>query len=446
MTDTGSKVVPLEPRSPEFSEDNLALRFADQYGRDLRYVDKWGKWLIWDGRRWQFDDTRKVFDLSRTVCRAASAQCNEKWAKAIAGAQTVYGVTNLARADRKLAATVAQWDADPWLLSTPAGTVDLRSGALRPHSAENYITKITGVAPDPSCKITLWRSVLDRAAGGDQALQDYLQRLFGYALTGSTREHSLLFAYGRGANSKGTILNAITGCMGEYHRTAPVETFTASNVDRHPTDLAGLHGARLVTAVETEEGRRWAESRIKQLTGGDIVSARFMRQDFFDYTPQFTLIIVGNHKPGLRSVDEAIRRRFHLIPFNVTIRREERDPELGDKLKAEWPGILQWCIVGCIAWQEQGLNPPAAVIDATAAYLEAEDATAAWIEDECERDPNAWERTTNLFSAWRSWADRTGEYAGAQKRFVLNLEARGFKEHRKNYGRGFDGIRLKTGG
>src|SRR5262249_42358551 len=153
----------------------------------------------------------------------------------------------------------------------------------------------------------------------DTALANYLQRLFGYALTGSTREHSLHFAYGTGANSKGTIINTVANVLGDYHETAPIETFTASPFDRHPCDLADLHGARLVTATETEEGRRWAESRIKALTGGDRIKARFMRQDFFEYIPQFTLIIMGNHKPGLRSVDEAIRRRFHLIPFTVTI-------------------------------------------------------------------------------------------------------------------------------
>jgi putative DNA primase/helicase len=157
------------------------------------------------------------------------------------------------------------------------------------------------------------------------------------------------------------LLSTVAGVLGDYHKTAPIETFTASNADRHPTDLASLRGARLVRATETEEGRRWAESRIKQLTGGDTVAARFMRQDFFEYRPQFKLIIAGNHKPSLRSVDEAIRRRFHLIPFAVTIPPEERDSDLADKLKAEWPGILAWMIEGCVEWQAECLRPPAAV-------------------------------------------------------------------------------------
>ena len=149
----------------------------------------------------------------------------------------------------------------------------------------------------------------------------------------------LSFRLWDGVNGKSVLLSTIAGLLGDYHKTAPIETFTASNADRHPTDLPGLRGARLVTATETEEGRRWAEARIKQLTGGDMISARFMRQDFFEFSPAFKLVIAGNHKPSLRSVDEAIRRRFHLIPFGVTIPAGERDGELADKLRTEWPGI-----------------------------------------------------------------------------------------------------------
>jgi putative DNA primase/helicase len=245
-----------------------------------------------------------------------------------------------------------------------------------------------------------------------------------------------------GANGKSVLLSTVSGILGDYHRSAPIETFTATSVDRHPTDLAGLRGARLVTATETEEGRRWAESRIKQLTGGDVVSARFMRQDFFEYKPAFKLIIGGNHKPSLRSVDEAIRRRFHLIPFAVTIPPEERDPDLTEKLKAEWPGILQWIVDGCLDWQAEGLRQPQAVADATAAYMEAEDAIAAWIDDKCERDTAAWESSTVLFASWSAWAERAGENAGTMRRFSQTLESRGFVLQRKMHGRGFLGIRV----
>jgi putative DNA primase/helicase len=167
-----------------------------------------------------------------------------------------------------------------------------------------------------------------------------------------------------------------------------------------------------------------------------------MRQDFFEYSPQFKLLIAGNHKPGLRSVDEAIRRRFHLIPFAVTIPPDERDSTLPDRLKVEWPGILAWMIRGCLSWQEQGLAPPAAVLDATAAYLEAEDGIAAWIDDACTRDPNSWTGSTELYGSWKGWADRSGENAGTMKRFLANLETRGFQPQRKMTERGFVGLRI----
>jgi putative DNA primase/helicase len=205
-----------------------------------------------------------------------------------------------------------------------------------------------------------------------------------------------------------------------------------------------LQGARLVTSVETEEGRAWAESKIKTLTGGDPIAARFMRQDFFEYSPQFKLFIAGNHRPALRSVDEAIRRRFHLVPFTVTIPPEERDGTLTEQLKAEWPGILAWMIGGCLQWQRHGLNPPKAVLAATAEYLEGEDALLAWIDEDCERDPQAHAKTSDLYESFRRWADRNGEHAGSAKRFAQSLETHGFRKTRTRAARGFIGLSVKS--
>jgi putative DNA primase/helicase len=433
---------PLEPKPPEFSEESLALRFAEQHALDLRYVDMWGKWLVWDGKRWAVDETRKSFDLSRAICRAASAECNTKHRSQLASAKTVAATLSLARADRRIAATIEQWDSDPWLLNTPGGIVDLCAGQSRLAIPQDYMTKMTAVAPGGACPRFL--AFLDEVTDGDGALCEFLQRMFGYCIIGSTREHGLFFFYGTGANGKSVLLNTVSGILGDYHRTAPIETFTASSVDRHPTELAGLQGRRLVTAIETEEGRRWAESRIKALTGGDKIAARFMRADFFEYVPAFKLVIAGNHKPGLRSVDEAIRRRFHLIPFTVTIPEEKRDPDLAEKLSKEWPGILDWMINGAMHWQEQGLRPPEAVTAATQAYLEAEDALSAWLDECCIREVGAWEPRSTLFASWRSWADKAGEYPGSAKRFVQNLEVRGFISDRKMQGRGFQGLKLEV--
>ena len=431
--------------APAFSDEALALQFADRHAGDLRFVAAWNKWLVWNGQHWKFEETLRAWDFAREICREAAAQCNKaKLAPAIASAKTIYAVERLARSDRRLAAVIDQWDADAWLLNTPDGVIDLRTGRRCPHGAEDYLTKITAVEPRGGCPRFI--AFLDRITGGDDELVAYIQRVLGYGLTGLTREHALFFGYGTGANGKSVLLSTIAGILGDYHKTAPIETFTVTNGDRHPTDLAGLRGARLVTATETEEGRRWAESRIKQLTGGDTVAARFMRQDFFEYRPAFKLIIAGNHKPSLRSVDEAIRRRFHLIPFAVTIPPEERDGELTEKLKAEWSGILAWLVEGCLEWQAEGLRPPKAVVEATATYLSAEDSLAAWIDERCERKAGAWASSSALFACWSAWATAAGENPGNSKRFAQALESRGFIPNRQRIEgsnlRGFDGLRL----
>ena len=432
--------VRAEAMPPGFSEDDLAMRFTRKHGPDLRYVAAWGKWLEWDGARWRFDSTLRVFYLARLSCRAAAAEADEDDAPKIASARVVAAVEKLAKADRQHASTVDAWDLDPWLLNTPAGTVDLRTGQSRPHRREDHLTKVTAAAPGGECPT--WMAFLDRVTAGDADLVAFLQRIVGYALTGSTRDHALFFAHGSGGNGKGVFLNTITRLMGDYAAVAPMETFVATASDRHPTDLAGLRGARLVSAQETEEGRKWAEAKIKSLTGGDPISARFMRQDFFTFAPQFKLVIAGNHKPSLRAVDEAIRRRFHLLPFTVTIPASERDPELPKKLEAEWPGILAWAIRGCLDWQRIGLSPPKVVIEATEKYLSEEDSFTTWIDECCEYNARAFESSAGLFASWNTWAERNGEQTWAKKRFGQTMENRGFFPERRNGSRGYFGLSL----
>lgn len=429
--------------APPFSEESLALKFAQQHAEDLRYVAAWGKWLRWVGTRWKFDDTRETFSLAREICRRAAGIINRpSSARAIASAKTRAAVVSLASEDPRLAATIDQWDADPWLLNTPGGVIDLKTGKCRDHRPDDYMTKCTAVPPDSNCPTPIWNAFLDQVMKRNKDTVSFLSRMCGYALTGLTIEHALFFHHGPGKNGKGVFMSTVSKIALSYARAAAIETFTESKTDRHPTELAALRGARLVTAVETEEGRRWAESKIKMLTGGDVISARFMRQDLFDYTPQFTLIISGNHRPGLRSVDEAIRRRMNLIPWTVVIPEAERDIKLCEKLEAEWPGILHWMIQGCLEWQRIGLAPPQAVTEATDAYLEAEDAFAGWLEEAVIREANAWTKTTDLFTAWKAWAEKTGGYVGNMKRLAQNLEDRGFARERRDDGRGFRGIKV----
>jgi putative DNA primase/helicase len=428
------------PEAPEgaFSHDALARRFAILHADDMRFVASRGKWFEWSAGHWCLDEKLHAMTVAREVCRQAAQHANANLTRQLLSSNTIAGVEHLARSG--LAITADDFDRDPWLLNTPAGTVDLKTGHMREHRRGDYITKVTAVGLSVDCP--RWLAFVDEITGHDRELAGFIQRMLGYALTGSTQEQCLFFLYGRGANGKSVLLNTVASVLNDYHTTAPIETFTASNTERHPTELAGLRGARLVTAIETEEGRRWDETKVKALTGGDKIAARFMRGDFFQYTPQFKLIIAGNHKPALRTVDEAIQRRFHLVPFTTTIPAEKRDKNLVEKLKAEWPGILRWMVEGCLAWQREGLNPPAAVRDATREYLEAEDDLAAWISDCCICDPDAWGGSTVLYRSWLTWAKTANAPFGSQRAFAQKLEAR-FKPHRTNSGRGFMGLKVR---
>jgi putative DNA primase/helicase len=427
------------------TEDALALAFTRRYHKDWRYVATWGRWLVWDGNRWRTEDTLAATDLIRNVCRHAALKSGTpKLAAKLASAGTVSGVERLARADRRHAASTEEWDADPWLLNTTAGVTDLRSGRERAHDRNDRMTKIATARPRGDCPT--WRKFLGEITGADEPLQAYLQRVVGYALTGSTQEHAVFFLYGTGANGKSVFLNTLAAILGDYATNAPMDTFMETRNERHPTDLAGLRGARFVTAIETEQGRRWAESKIKNLTGGDKITARFMRQDFFAFFPQFKLFVAGNHKPAIRNIDEAMKRRLHLIPFTITIPPEKRDKNLQQKLLAERDGILAWAVEGCLAWQRLGrLDPPQQVLDATEAYFEGEDALGRWLDERCVLASNAKSLTSDLFADWKQWADAAGEFVGSQKRFSDLLVGRGIEKWRNVIGlRGFRGVGLKA--
>jgi len=428
------------------TEDSLALEFSNRYGNELRYVAQWGKWMRWGGDRWSEDNTLNTWHLVRGVCREIAEPLEKPAVRAaMLRGSTVAAVERLARSDRRHAATPEQFDADPWLLNTPGGTIDLTSGALRPHDPSDHQTKCTAVAiGGPHAQ---WSEFLRWVTVGDKELEGFLQRWFGYCLTGVTREEKLVFGYGDGGNGKGTMVGAIQGILGDYAMTSQMETFTLSRDERHPTELAALRGARFVVAQETQQGRTWNESRIKALTGGDRIQARYMRQDFFEFAPAFKLMLFGNHKPSLRSVDAAIKRRLLLVPFNAHVTNQ--DDELKDKLRAEWGGILEWMVNGCLAWQRDGLRPPERVLEATAEYMESQDSFTEWLESRCVVYPEQlrtekdapWCSSATLFESWKGFSEEAGIPAGSRKAFGAELEKRGFpatKDRKSN--RGFGGI------
>ena len=404
----------------ELTEDGVALAFEQQHRNRLRYCHDTGGWYVWTDTHWQQNRDGLAFTWARDLVRTLNRQAEFK-TKAITGKAAFAGsVEKFAQRARAFAVTAETWDCDPFLLGTAGGVVDLRTGQLRPAQTTDYITKLTACAPAASTDCPTWFSFLRQATAGDNHLVLFLQQWAGYVLTGSTREHALMFIYGPGGNGKSVFLNTVSRIMGDYCRTAPMDTFTSSQGDKHPTDLAMLRGARLVTATETEEGRAWAEARIKQMTGGDPVTARFMRQDFFTYTPQFKLMIAGNHKPALKNVDEAARRRFNIVPF--LHKPEAPDRQLEKKLMDEAPGILRWMIEGCLDWQRSGLERPKIVTEATAEYFEAQDTIGRWIAERCILDPQLQEKPGRLLTDCKAWAAENGETPPAAQQFRSALE------------------------
>ena len=424
--------------STEVSEDSIALAFTREHRGTMRFDHDAGRWFQWQATRWCPQTVPVAFHFAREIGRRMDAGKKSTCKASVAG-----GAERFARADPAHAVTSAIWDQDPWTLGTPSGTLDLRTGKMHTARRDEHITKLTGCAPERK-PAERWARFLHDATNGDAAMQVYLQRIAGYCLTGLTSEHALFFIYGPGGNGKSVFLNILVHILGDYALSAPMDTFTSSKFNSHPTELAMLKGARLVTASETEEGRAWAEARIKALTGGDPITARFMRQDFFTYQPQFKLLFAGNHQPSLNSVDPAMQRRFNMMPF--VHRPPEPDHMLEEKLKAEAPRILAWALQGCLDWQEHGLGRPESVTAATADYFAAQDLLGQWIEEACDVGPHDWDTPAALYRSWAAFAKRAGEDAGTSKTFGSTLEKRGFRRGKNCGVRRHTGIAVKRGG
>jgi putative DNA primase/helicase len=331
-------------------------------------------------------------------------------------------------------------DADPWLLNVANGTIDLRTGELRAHRREDLLTRLAPVEYDPDAQAPCWAAFLERIFAGDGELIGFLRRAVGYSLTGQTGEQVFFILHGTGANGKSTLLEALGAMLGDYGAKTPTETLLIKRSAGISNDVARLRGARLVTAVEAEDGQRLAESLVKQLTGGDTITARFLYQEAFEFAPTFKLWLATNHKPTIRGTDYAIWRRIRLIPFAVTIPEKEQDRTLPDKLKAELPGILAWAVRGCLEWQREGLGLPEAVKAATAAYQVEQDTLAAWLDACCILSPTATARAGQLYKNYRAWAEENGERPMTGHKFGRTLTERGFDKYKDRAGWAYVGL------
>ena len=459
-----------EDHDPDLSHDALASDLgAKSWDQNARHVALWGKWLFWSGTRWEIDDRLEHMTRTRLYLRtravelttwatakadqieAADGEKKASWlrrwateqARTLRSKNTVAAVESLARANKHSVARADDFDNDKMLLGTPGGTVDLRTGQMRTSKRSDMITKLTTCAPAPGTP-KRWLAFLHEIFDGDAELIAFMQRAAGYALTGNTNEHKLLFLYGGGRNGKSVFLNALFDIWGDYARRSAAETFLHTVGDKHGTGIAGLHGARLVVGSELPKGKTWDEAVVKDLTGGEKLTGRFMRGDFFDFDPQMTLMIAGNTMPSFRGVDEAIRARVVLVPFTVTIPPEKRDRYLGDKLAAEAPQILQWAIEGALQWQARGLDVPASVAAASRSYFDDEDTIGQFIGDEILQEVGAFTSSADLHLRFTQWGEKQGLNSWTQRTLVKELKARGFTDSKGTGGvRGLRGLRLK---
>lgn len=427
-----------------------AERLVRRHGQDLRYCHPWGRWLVWDGRRWKSDDTGAVMRLAKKTVRqmlreAATLEDDDKrkalttWALGSEKRDRLSAMIDLARSELGIPILPPEMDRDGWLFNCRNGTIDLRTGTIRPHNRADAITKLCDVEYDPAATCPTWDSTLETFfERGDSIktleLVDYWQRLAGCCIAGVIRDHVLPIAYGSGSNGKSTVLNALIDTFGhDYAMKAPPDFLMAKKGESHPTDMADLFGKRLVVAIETPQGRRLNETLVKEATGGDKIRARRMREDFWEFSPTHTLILATNHKPGIRGTDLGIWRRLRLVPFTVTMPDNRADKTVPERLRAEVAGILRWCVEGCREWQERGLNSPPEVHEATKSYREEQDIVGAFISDCCIQGPQLRAKATTLYEAYSKWVESSGERMRmSQREFGQALDERGFEKKRSD--------------
>ena len=451
-----------EVRAPQeearFTDVGNARRFVALHGRDLRFCHPWERWLVWTGKRWSEDQSGEVMRRARDVPRSLfkeAAECSDAktreglaaWALACESEARLRAMVSLARSEPGIPVLPGELDADPYLFNAANGTVDLRSGELRPHRRQDLMTKVAGAAYDPGAACPTWEAFLGRAMNGNENLIRFLKRAVGYTLTGDTREQCLFLLYGTGANGKSTFIETVRTVLGDYGKQASFDTFLAGKQDATRNDVAALVGARFVAAVEAGQGRRLAEVLVKLLTGGDTVTARFLYHEFFEFKPVFKLFLACNAKPVIRGADNAIWRRIRLVPFTVTIPDEEQDRTLPANLKAEAEGILAWAVQGCLEWQREGLKAPPEVMAATQAYRDEMDPLGGFLNESCILSPAAKAPAADLYGAYKAWCERVGEEPLTQTTFGLRLGERGLSKARGTAGRTFwHGIGLAQGG
>jgi putative DNA primase/helicase len=446
-------ILPGDPLAGEpWTELGYAKRLVHLYGDRMRYVVTWNQWLVWDDRRWARDDTGQVARWAKTMARAmtdlAVASDDPTFLAIVATdarrGETSAGVSailRLASTEEGIAVRHENLDTDPFLLNCANGTMDLRTGEMRAHDPADLLTKVTRASFDPEAPCPAFTKFLERVQPKAD-MREYLARLLGHALEGRVTEHVMPIFWGTGKNGKSTLTSAVVHALGDYADTADRDLLTARSFDAHPTSVADLFGLRLARVDEPDKGRHLAEGTVKQLTGGDRVKARRMREDFWSFEPSHTFLMLTNYKPVITGTDEGIWRRVRLVPWDVVIPESERDGQLGDKLDNEIDAILAWLVAGYQDWRVRGLGEPDDVAQATASYRGESDGLARFLSDMCMTHGEV--RSSDLYDAWRKWCAGEGEDAGTNKAFSIDLERKGFDKKKTNTGAFWKGLSLSA--
>jgi len=431
-----SNAQPQSAKDYNTTDMGNAERFADKFGDSVRYCSKLGKegvWLIWDSARWQIDEKLKINQMAKQIVpdiyldsQNAGIQADKirlfKWALQTEGLATRNNMIKDARPS--LAIAVDELDTHPWLINVINGTIDLRTGKLRPHAQADYLTKMLQIEYDDQAKCDAWMEFINTAQWDKQEMIDYLQKAVGYSLTGDTGEKCMFILHGPKDTGKSTFVETMQMLLGEYAIKIQTQTLMWRREKQQSNDIAILKGARFVHASEAEEHERLAEAQIKEMTGGDTITCRFLHAEFFQFQPEFKLWLSTNHKPKA-SNDEALWGRLKLIPFTYRITEDQKDRKLKAKLKTELPGILKWAIDGCLKWQAEGLKDPLAVSAATGNYRTQMDTIGHFIDECCDLGPDYTEMAGTLYGAYKVWCQDAGERIESKRAFGLKLLDRG---------------------
>ena len=454
--DRKPNLLTMVPKHERFTDLGNAKRLVAHHAGRLAYSEPMGRWLLYDGVRWNEDEILRIVSIAGEFIGSLYALADKiKEEKAREAFQShllrsesqrsLNAMISLSRAHPAVAKTPDTFDPDPWLFTVNNGTIDLRTGRLRAHDPKDLITKLAPVSYEPAERCPKWLEFLDMIMMGRQNLIGFLKRAVGTSLTGVTSDKAMFILYGPGGdNGKSTMVEVIEMLLGNYARRTPVDTFLKKREGGIPNDVARLRGARFVWAAESERGARLAESMIKEMTGGDRMTARFLHREFFEFMPSFKIWLATNHKPNVRG-DQAIWRRLKLIPFDYSIpkERQKKRHEVMAMFQAELSGILNWAIEGCLEWQRDGLGVPEEVLAATREYEAEQDTFAMFLEERCVRTANARVLSIDLYREYKAWAEQYGETPVSHKAFASMMSERGFKKSRTKKGLLYAGIGIR---